>query len=130
MMHPRFYTTGKIKPHPRLIQNRSNKTKSRLWEKIFLSVEKLDDDAKFVDLWSVVQLAKNWKVWTRTLHKYIGDNILQDIEATNNKKSIILHEQDIKNVKVVIAIHNRFKWLLPREKKIIKYLFMYLWQTL
>lgn len=120
----------KNSPHPNLIRNRSNKTKAKIGHMIWTSVKNSEDDAKFIELWSIVELSKKFKVSTRTLHKYLPGNIHRDIEGGGRRKLVILHEADIVNARELIKLYDRFKWLKEEEQLPLKYLMDFLWRML
>lgn len=117
------------KPHPNLIRNRSNKTKAKIGYMIYTEVKNSGDE-KFIELWSIVELSKKFKVSTRTLHKYLPGNIHRDIEWGWRKKLVILHEADIVNARELIRLYDRFKWLKEEEQLPLKYLMDFLWRML
>lgn len=116
--------------HPNLIRNRSNKTKAKIWHMIYMCVKNSDIDAKFLELWSIVELSKKFKISTRTLHKYLPWNIHRDIEGWWIKKLVILHESDINNAREMIKLYDRFKWLTENEQMPLKYLIDFIWKML
>ena len=118
-----------VKPHPNLIQNRSNKTKAKIGEMIWTTVRNKGNE-KYIELWSIVELSKKFKISTRTLHKYLSGNIHRDFESWGRKKLVILREKDIVNARDLIGLYNRFKHLDWGEQLPIKYLMDFLWRIL
>ena len=118
-----------MKPHPKLIQNRRRKSFSKIWKIIFDAIVDNSEEERFIEITWIVDLEKKYGISSKTLQKYLKNNIFID-EWAKYKKMIVLHSQDIENWKKIIEVYNSLRWATPEEQKIVFFLFEYLTRKL
>lgn len=117
------------RPHPLMISNWKRKTQSKIWY-MLMDIVYNNPKLEHIEIEWITELGKKYKLWDKTFVKYLKRSIFESQDARYNKKILVLTKTDIILIKEMIYLEQRYTWLEPAQKNIIRFLISRLWKML